>query len=469
MSTSVSFPFKTLPNSGSTCKWFAGHNPLIVTIQRKDYTVTGTDNDGTGKVKITTAAAISETLTIGGYIYVSSGAVKGKYAILSNPSSSEIVVDLAFVATTSGGFVNLNTDRVNYKMRVYVKKYDRNEAAFLPFSEAIFTPDSTGLILADLESYVSHGTRALDQFDLSVVNQRDDNLTALFDAFFQEEWYGNTPSTLIDVTFQTINAAMQNLNKYGSNIVKYMTEPTGQDLAKFITGFTRPTYWVGLPFDLQFLLSELFVISPPASGLKVVEVVTNANGSQSTVQHTIDNTQVGGVNRVRMSGYSGAAVKTELRITTGDLSTSFTETITIDIIQCLPKNPVLLKWHTTEGGWDYYCFGVSQINGIDRKAGGIFEQFEDLESKSGSGRLQSLQANPTIEMGAEMLTEEKLIGLEGLNRTIEAELFMGLDENDAPIWNTVIVSKIDTKYDTKLSRHKMSVVIELPDFNIQTQ
>lgn len=466
MSLVVTFPTKVLPASSAVSNWFAAHNPIVVPIQRKDYIVS-TTTDSAGKVKITTSSSVAEALTVGGYVYINSGAVSGVYKILSAPAADEIVIDLAYVADTSGGFVNLNTDRPYYNVRIVFEMFDVDLADYVQVSEGRFTPDNTGLISAVINEYVSKVLSSTDAYDYSAVNERDLNLSANIKAKIYEEPDSSTSTLSTSPTFNVAHAAMQNGNIGGSNMMLYVPEATGDDKAKWLTGFSRPTYWVGLPFDLSFIFADLLL----GEVVKVIELVTNENGSTSSPQHTIDTAGIGFINRMKIpTTYSPQAKTTVIKLINTDGSKEFTLPITVDIIQCLPSNAVYLRWLNSFAGWDYFCFTYSQTEGLESKPGGIFERFtSDLELKRDSGKFVSRSTTPTLTMGAEGLTTEKKNGLKGLIGSVQVEVYAGLDSDDVPIWNTVRLTKYKFSPQTKNSRHKIELTIEQMDLNTQTQ
>lgn len=467
MSLSINLPTKELPVSTEESKWFAAHNPLVITQQRVDYQLQFTTDNGAGFTDINTVDPMTETMKVGDYIYFESGGLKGVYRVIVVIDNQTFTIDLPFTVTTTGGFVNLNSGRPYYRSKMEFSRYDVSINNFKIYELAYFTPSSSGLIQADISEYVKKNVKAIDEYDFSTANAKDTNLSSQVAIKFTEEWTGY--SGLVDIVpFKVVNAAMQNGNVGGSNMALFVTEPSGQDKAEWMSEFTRPTYWVGLPFDLQFIFSEL---ANSLGALRVVELITNENGSTSTSPHTLNESLFGWVNRMKMPTptYSAQAVKTDIKIDDNG-GHVLTKTITVDIIQCLPKNPVYLKWLGGKGGWNYWCFSGNQVEGIESKNGNTFEAFKpDLELKRDSGKLISKSSIPTMTLGVQGLTTEKKDGLKTLLESVQVELFTGYDDDDVPTWKTVIVDGYQFKANTKSSRHSLELTIKFPKINTQTQ
>jgi len=462
------FPFKNLPISAKESKWFAAHNPLIVEIQRQDLTIVDCHDDGTGKVAIKFTALISPTPVFDDYIYLNSGIYVGIYKVLTIISSTVISIELDYVSTTTGGFANFNSGRIDYRVRIEFKKQDPISGLYdIDLGSGQYTPGPTGFVKADVSRFLKNAVTMVDGFNYDVINKKDTNISANLSCAFIETWTGIDEEKFEHITgFSTVNSAMQPMNSGGSNLKKFITEYEGKDIALWLTDFERPTFWVDFPFDLQFINSELM---SGVAALKQIEIVHNANGSTSTPQHTLDKTLIGYVNRMKLgTTYSTSAIYTQIRLTDG-VGTFFTQYLTIDIVHCTPKNPVYLKWIGPNGAWNYWCFGVTQVRGLNQKAGAVFTKFwSDLEQQTDTGRFIGKDTTPELDCGGEHIPTNKMSGLETLLGSPQVEMYVGWI-NEVHVWSTVRVSKFKYNKISKHNRHKIELTLDLLDVQTQTQ
>ena len=120
---------------------------------------------------------------------------------------------------------------------------------------------------------------------------------------------------------------------------------------KFLTGFTRPKYWIGFPFSVSVISTltntsdNYIVLENNISGFQTEET----NLSSQSVRHFIVS---GYVNHAMMAGNYVA-----LSVYEDDASGErMTELLLIDIVKEYIKEAVYLRWLNQFGGYDYYMF-----------------------------------------------------------------------------------------------------------------
>lgn len=254
-------PSKT--TGGYISRWSAAYNPIVFEYHRKDYDVTGIDQDTTTlKPKIAVNTDMTN-IAIGDYVYLDAGLTnglstyKGSFKVLSKIGTGTIVIDTDYVATTTiAGFMNSDTLKPYYKVITKIKYVDPATGLF----NTIISTNRTinAIVRADLSSFLQSILNPQpDQSNYTAVNYRDMGLAASYQISFAETWEGNTPVyTDIATPFYVTYAAMQLQQAYGGNMFAYVTQPGGVHLAKWITDFLEPSYSTSFPFDLSFIYSE---------------------------------------------------------------------------------------------------------------------------------------------------------------------------------------------------------------------
>lgn len=183
------------------------------------------------------------------------------------PLTNGFVVKDPFVASSNTtGFVNINTLRSYYKVVTKVTfqdKYSGETKTVLSTNR----PDKTGLIRADLSSFLQSLLRATDESDYTQINYRDDNLSASYQIAYQELW-GNADADEQDnwisvgSPYYITYSAKQLGDLHGGNMAAYVPFKTllnPNQRAKWVTDFTEPAYSIGYPFDIGFIYSENLV------------------------------------------------------------------------------------------------------------------------------------------------------------------------------------------------------------------
>lgn len=151
----------------------------------------------------------------------------------------------------------------------------------------------------------------------------------------------------------------------------------------------------------------------------------------------------------------------------------FTEKKEIKIAQCIPRNPVYLKWVGTNGNWNYWLFGVNQIRGINITSGGLFAKFiEDLSLQDSDSKFITKNAVPEMLLAAENLDNDDITGLETL--LYSPQVMMLLNPLTWSVigerWQTVKVVPAKFKIkETRSNVHSIELTIQLIEINIQSQ
>ena len=123
----------TNPVGSASSKIFAGLQPIEYIFKREDLAITGVTS-GAGGITVTVATNITSVLTQGDSIYVYSEGTGYTYdgvGTILSISATEIVVDLTFFVTGTGGFINY---KKNYYVEMMLVNKNLTDANILPFT-----------------------------------------------------------------------------------------------------------------------------------------------------------------------------------------------------------------------------------------------------------------------------------------------------------------------------------------------
>ncbi len=469
MSLTVTYPHKNLINSGAQSRWYAAHSPFIISIQRKDLTVNSTTNNS-GNVVVTIAEDISDPanlITAGDEIYINSGDVVGVYEVLSVDTTHTFTIDLAYVAGTGAGYVNLVGIRTNYYIKTIVEKYDDTLSSHSSFDLNITRPNTSGLAKADITRINKNAVNLTDDFTHNAMNSKDTNLSAALNLSFVEVWDGSDNAAVEDEDYFIVNAAMQFQHRYGSNMADYMMESTGDDKAKWLSASSKIRHYAGYPFDLSF------IIPSPFSAITIYknELTNEGNINVSDDDYELDNTQAGFVNRLMLeNSYTSDIDNVDIYIKS---TVVLTEAINVRFT-CIRKNPVYLKWvDRTTGGWNFFMFTVTQARTSKIASLGLFSRFiEELATAEGDSEFLGKTATVEMTMGAEMLDSFDVLLMESLLTSTRVLMLANPDEweDEGEKWQVVRIEPGNylTRH-TKNVFNKIEFKMLLPETFIQTQ
>lgn len=499
MGFEITYPSKPLPLTGTQSFWFAIHNPLIVRFFRNDFNIT-LSGDGTTTTATITAGTFP-AMSSGDKIYIGGFTLKGNFVLNANVTAGATTFTfLSSFNSTTGGYVNCLTLYPNYYANVKYKlgdgtKYNEDSPHRL---------DPTGLAKIDISAYIKSAVNMIDEFEHDAINKLDDNLSMKMKIQFEGVYDGGSDSSSDQVIY-IVNAANQIGYKFGNNLADFVTESTGVDRPKFITAFKSPTYFPGYPWDVGFLYSDSL---GGASGVSRNEEARRSNGVVSFTVDAIDTSQKGYLNRLMLKGsylpgcdsvvlYLGKNIVKFLRNEAdtdyiknetgqfleaegGGTGTFYSEKLTVKLSPCIPRNAVYLKWIGTGGSWNYWLFGVNQLQGITTSSGGLFAKFsEDLFTQESDSEFLTKGAIPEMTLGADQLTKDDIgsifpasYGLMSIVYSPKVQLLMNPDtwEDDGEIWQTVKVDVGRFKGpETKHYLHAFEFIIKLVELQIQSQ
>lgn len=261
--TKISSPDVLAP-VGARSYWVASGNPILFKYQRKDLGVIsvtqGPAVDGVTKIKVSVSAVPAELLA-GQKVYINNFGYEGTYEVI-NKSVGSFVLDATWIGNQTGGFVNFVEARNNYHMDINV--YRAASGGDVLLGNYRYYDNTTGIVTIDLQGVIDAQMNVDNEFDYSVINAADEGKSFAFIFYYRENWRSNTSVgsyTSYGTYFFAVKAVRQLGDPYGQNMRDYMldvaTDPVYEDyIAKFLSVFERPVYFVGYPFTLSFLYTQ---------------------------------------------------------------------------------------------------------------------------------------------------------------------------------------------------------------------
>jgi len=140
-----------------------------------------------------------------------------------------------------------------------------------------------------------------------------------------------------------------------------------------------------------------------------------------------------------------------------------TETIQVDIVDAPCLNPVALYWLNKIGGWDMWVFGMTQTEGIEVSNGEEFEKYiSELADEIGRKKFISKTEIPTITLGYECISTEKVRGIKGILSAIKVLMLTSGKDVLTPTFIEVNVEAGSFKIiETENGFHNLEFTIEL--------
>lgn len=326
---------------GHTSKWVALHNPIIYEVQRKDYVVASvTRYIPTKQLIITLASPIvsPDEVVAGDYVYVKSGLYDVVLLVASVQSSTSFRCIGAWYGVSTGGFMNLNTNRENYNMQVDILGVDITNTYFV-IGSATVTPDPTGLMKVDVHEWVKELAGYANEYGYAAtpINVKDLNLSNTFNIRFIERWNNDDEESIQEAAINEserhffVNGAKQIADAHGQNMAVYVPLPSlVADVAEFLTGFESPTAFRGYPFDLPFIYSDNIT---PYLVYRVSQQFDLNDGSLGVaVEDVLDYAGAQFVNRMKLPAINASAksITVYLKIYTGDTTKMYGSGYAVD-------------------------------------------------------------------------------------------------------------------------------------------
>ena len=450
--------------SGNTSKWNAAKNPIVYKMTRKDFNITNVANSG-GALQITVNTNLTTLTTaqggpvvIGGKLWVvtDNGVYNALYTVVSVTNAASSVVTFGASTYTSAattGYIDL-TQRTNYRVQLGVYN-----AANKLLSTLSYSPDKAGNLVIDVATPLLNNISADNVADYVTGFTTNDETTAYVKFYirYTELWASSAESETNDTAnqFFALYGARQIGELYGGNLAEYVNYENATPAALILTKFTRPSLWRGYPFSITTITSD--------------NVSTNSNfiGSYFRLDGSLISsftvTKVANAGKVlRLSPNNALAIPSDasyLTIRYEKTSLTLSEIKFIDIKDAC-SNPILLWWRNSLGGDAFWMFEYNQklsyrLDG-NRKA----KRYVLFASNLTDNEFDAISELNTLGEVYEPAITELTTSVNKSQARIGSQVYM-IDASGKKTGVIVIPTEITTN--TRYSRNKIQITIELPE------
>jgi hypothetical protein len=414
------------------CNWVACHNPVIFEYQRQDYEVLQiTDNGGNTLLRfvsplIASDFAVGNKLTILSQLFSTSLTLIGSYEILSVSTVTiglttfyNVTIDLPFTGA-SYSFANADSRRLWYLEFTVGTRVLR------------LTPNAAGRINVDLSRALQTLVNLKDEtsylFDPAIpgnaANRRDENASNDVEYTLQEKWRGASGTLSEPFPLVIVSGAFQVGSTNDCFYVNHTIYDVPLSNTKFLTRFKQPSYWRGLPFDVQINVDE--TCNGPLRFQYAYydfqgNLLTNNNRSLNILRFGVLQRIV-----VDWNNYEGNFFEYWIR--------DFTDNNKVRVKIKTACDGYYLRWRNTLGGVDYWNFDSYKNETMTTQGVGIFAPyFETIEDARSTGEFTSKRASDTLNLQASALTVDEMEGLMDLLSSPSVQIY------EDEIWKTILI------------------------------
>jgi hypothetical protein len=235
-------------------------NSTCYEFQRKDVSVYNVTDNGSGYCRIKSLGLI--TFSINSSVYLSSGLYADSGTITDigiDGGVNFIDVDIEFITATSGGFVNIASDRKNYEVEVRLFYGYNNYTEYPHYLRTI--PDTTGKCILDISTALRYICNKENNINYDYSATQDLLNSGLFYIQYREVWKDYTGSWLTAQSYwQYLYSVLQPPRPIYNNVMEQYEMSFSRE-TKFLTAFAKPKYFVGYPFSVSYYSHILFINS----------------------------------------------------------------------------------------------------------------------------------------------------------------------------------------------------------------
>lgn len=490
-------------DSSLISRWGCARQPYLFELQRRDYQLISTNEDGSGNVVLRVAydANLPLEILIGSEVYFAStldasgnAGHYGEVGVVTSIATAVGAYHLLYTSTpavvpsTNGGFLNV-VSRQNYYTSIVMTLYDAvNNKDHLVYAK--LKPGMNGKARFDASEYITSYLVKEAPTSYSSVNVRDTRVYGRFTLSYNEHWTGSSNIAVSDASneYYFVDAVKQLKDQYGQNLLSHLPFPElFAPGAKFLTEFIKPTFFPGYPFDLWFIYPKELSTAPVT---REEDELTFSGAALTTQSASLDISQRDGVNRLRLkeTGYSAGTAQLDvyLKIYSGVQLSYFndnyiedgyfeldppvppdgitpynlTEKKRVKIGTVCDRNPVYVCWKNRLGGFDYWLFSGNQFIDIVSKQTGVINQDpDDIQLQNYRSTILNTDQVERITCGASVAIED----LQGI-KSIEASPAVYILTSASPVsWIRVKINPKEFRYQSKGTTADITVEFEYPE------
>lgn len=253
-------------------------NAVIWNLQREDMSIVAIGRSlVSGDYAVVEVASISDLEENMG-IYISSGNYDVSGKITGFLGTTFIITDILWTEDTTGGFLNYTKQNYEVQATLQYGSYAIYRSDVLISAK----PSPTGAVEINVSSLLRNLIEKDIDLSYSGVCEQDLTGCGFFWIRYREVWKNVTRSYSEDKRpYQYNNAVLQPIREE-NNIMKewdtayFKFGETGINLAKFLTVFDEPEYYVGYPFSIS-LYNNILGFDPETQGFAVYQQLKDIN------------------------------------------------------------------------------------------------------------------------------------------------------------------------------------------------
>ena len=248
------------PDPLNLSKWLATESPNNFRLSRKDYLVTFSAPSG-GFLQITITPSVTAVVPIlhdeiAVYDYTTKAMLTGT---LTNVVGYPILItDIPWVAGMNITYMNDNSLHGGYYFEGQLTINN-----ILQTLTIIASPDSFGYADLDVSGILRIKTALGKNGDYSALIMSETNKSGKFTFEYRGRWYlpiGDSPDDYTTEINTWYYGECVRSEEQGSNLYEYVATPSYD--APFLNLFDQPVFFLGLPFDLSFILPLIPQVTP---------------------------------------------------------------------------------------------------------------------------------------------------------------------------------------------------------------
>jgi hypothetical protein len=460
--------------------WTCSHLPVMYHLQHWTAEVLGAvDNGGLARLQMPGATPVG-TFTAGDWVYVNTTLHVGYFEVthVYYFTSLYVTINTPYISTGCTGYA-VNSSTPNYHIEVNVNGWNHSTQAYEVWATVNLFPDIYGLSRFDVHDFINK--YIVHQNDnLTVRNVLNENAGSYFYLSWTEIWTDSAESLEVDGggtpnLCYFVSAVKQLGAEYGNNLAEYVPfvdaiTDGGFFYAKFLTDFTKPTYFRGYPFELAYIISET------VEALALISISYNTinylNATVDTGFDYIDPDDLIGVNRIAIVGQLSGdpavlydegdvaenllPIAEDVWIVDEDNSQRLTEVLRVNVVTTCLGLP-FIRWKGTKGQWNFWRFNkeyTTQTKHNNITVKGIWN--EDVENATGNFEVIKKWKQTALTLFSRIKAED-FTGME----TIEESPMIQMWVNNK--WFNVMLAGNGFKYKYSASFVNIEVTILLSD------
>jgi len=261
-------------------RWLATESPNNFRLFRNDWSVITEINNG-GKLEITIDITGSFPGAEGDAIAVYNFTNEAMYTgLITAIAGAVITTDIDWVASMDIRYMNDNTLYANYYFEGRLTINGVVETLTV-----IASPDSFGYADLDVSGVLRIHTVLGKAGNYTSLIMKETTKSGSFSFEYRGAWYGSDELwTEADDDAPVVSPPIGNTWYYGecvrseeqgSNLHEYV--PSDVQDAPFLNSFAEPVYFMGMPFDLSFIIPEMPLVSPAAQFIVTQKIYNSMN------------------------------------------------------------------------------------------------------------------------------------------------------------------------------------------------